>query len=107
MSNKVEISEIEVVDTYHLLTLGSSYVYDPKKISKCLTDIFAHFGLKIAKFDSAAYNTIQMRYNRIVKKIKSNQSATRRDRHFGFIPDKLFYSESDFPDLCTKETSTR
>ena len=106
MSNKVEISEIEVVNTYHLLSLGSSYVNDPKKIRKCLADIFKHFGLKLNN-DSASYNTIQSRYNRILKKIKSNQSATRRDRHFGFIPDKLFYSESDFPDLCTKETSTR
>ena len=107
MSNKVEISEIEVVDTYYLLNLSSSYVRDPKKIDKRLTDLFAHFDLKIAKSNSnlASYKTIQSRYTRIVQKIDSNKSC-KRDKHFGFIPEKLFFCESEMPDLCTKENST-
>ena len=105
MSNKVEISEIEVVDTYYLLKLSSRYPRDPKKLNKRLADLFANFGLKIAKFNSAPFKTIQSRYNRIVEKIGSNKSC-KKDRHFGFIPEKLFFSESEFPDLCTKENPT-
>ena len=107
MANIVEINEIELVDTYYSLELSSSYVSDPHRIRKSLADIFAWFGLKINSFNSASYNTIQSRYNRMVKKILSNKKA-RRDRHYDFIPDKLFFSESDFPELCTKkETATR
>ena len=106
MANKIEISEFELVDAYFFLELGSSYVHDPEKIRKCLIDIFAYFGLKIINFNLPSFNTIRGRYNRIVAKIKSNQSA-KRDRHYGFIPDKQFFSENDFPDLCTNETSTR
>ena len=102
----MEINEIELVDAYFQLSLGSSYVNDPHKIRKCLVDIFAFFGLKIENFNSPSFNTIRGRYNRIVTKIKANQSA-RRDKHFGFILDKLFFSENDLPELCTKENSTR
>ena len=107
MANKIEISEIEFVDTYYLLNLSSSYVRDPKKINLRLADIFANFGLKIAKSNSnlASYKTIQSRYTRIVERIDSNKSC-KRDKHFGFIPEKLFFSESEMPDLCTKENST-
>ena len=106
MANIVVINEIELVDTYYLLELSTSYVSDPKRIRKSLIDIFAHFGLKMNNFNSASYNTIQSRYNQLVEKITKNKKA-RRDIHSGFIPDKLFFSESDLPELCTKETSTR
>ena len=105
MANKIEISEIELVDTYYTLNISRRYVRDPKKIRKRLADIFANFGLKIAKFNTPSYNIIQSRYNRIVIQIDSNKSC-KRDRHFGFIPEKLFFSESELPDLCTIENST-
>ena len=113
MSNKVEISEYEFVTAYHILELNSKYTGDPERDANCLCDIFAYFGLTINELSTATYNkrsptykTIYMRYKRIVEKIKSNKSAYK-DKYFGFIPDKLFYSENDFPDFCSKETSKR
>ena len=105
MSDKIEISEIELVDAYYYLNLSTSYVRDKKRVRKSLVDIFAYFGLKISNFNSAPYNIIQSRYNKILKRIDSNKSC-KRDRHFGFIPEKLFFSESELPDLCTRENST-
>ena len=106
MSNKVDISEFEFVDAYHSLGLSKKYVRDSNKDVKRLTDVFAYFGLKIAQFKSDTYYIILRRYNRILLKIGSNKKASR-DIHYDFMPDKLFFSENDFPDFCTKETSTR
>ena len=54
---------------------------------------------------SNTYYTIQARFDRIVTKIASNKKASR-DKHYDFTPDKLFFSENEFPDFCTKDSPT-
>ena len=105
MSDQIEISELEVVNAYYFLELSTSYHKDPNRDKNCLCDLFANFGLKIQQFNSDAYNTIIRRYNRIVDKIRKNKKS-KKHKHYDFIPDKLFFRESDFPEFCAKQTST-
>ena len=102
-----DISEYQVVDFYFKHELGKQYQHDPSRISKGITDIFANFGLEIVQFDSPAYNTIKMRYNRIVDKIRA-QKINKKAANYGLNdPTKQFFSATNFPDLCQKVNNER
>ena len=104
-----EITEIQFVDTWYHLNLGSKYVYDSDKILKRLCDLFAFNGLKIKQnqFGSSNFDKIRLRYTHITEKITKNKKTPSRDKHFGFKSEKLFFSAKDMPNLCEKEVSKR
>ena len=100
-----KITEYQVVDDYFELNLVN-YKDDPKKIVKSVTDIFANHGLEIVQFDSLAFKNIKTRYNRILKIILDNNRHGKPKYH-SFNPEKLFFSASQFPDLCQNEAKER
>ena len=100
-----EITEYQVVDNYFELNLVE-YKNDSNKINKGLTDIFVHHGLTIQS-DSPSYNTIRLRYTRILNKILDN-NRRGKPKYYSFQgPEKVFFSTEQFPDLCKTEATER
>ena len=98
-----EITEYKVIDIWHDLEL----VY-PKKndksevINNFLGVVFADSGLKL-EFSSPKFKVVKQRCLRILDKIKDNK-AHHKPKYHGFPdPEKIFFSESEFPELCTKD----
>ena len=100
-----QISEYQVVDDYLTLDLVK-YKDDPKKIEKSLTEIFANHGLEIKQFNSAAFKTLKLRYDRVLKRIIDNNQHQKSKYNSFKGPEKLFFSEEKFPNLC-KDEATR
>ena len=108
MSESIEISDFQVVDSWHDLKLGSKNVNENNRVEKDLRDIFANFGHKIVQsISSNEFKTIQLRYNRITKKILENNKVKTRSRYHGFKSEKVFFSDIDFPQFCAKEVPKR
>ena len=101
----IEIKECQVVDDYINLGLSSTYKADPKKVEKCLKEIFQSHGLILIDTESNSYKTIRLRFTRILDKLRDNQKAKRHD-HYKFDSDKLFFRQTDFPNLCAGANET-
>ena len=109
MSNTKRITEYQVIDSWHDLALSKKYVRDKDKIVKCLKDIFASHDLEIVGFKSAAFNTIKSWFRYILENvIDKNRKNPSRSKYFGLKgPEKLFFSTSEFPELCEKDVTKR
>ena len=102
----VQIKEIDVVDSYYDLKIGARYSRDKDKIAKRVFDVFANFGLKIIQFDSLAFKAIKMRYSRVEDQIKLNQKNAKHNRHDNFDSEKIFFCDSEYPELCDNQSTT-
>ena len=107
MSEIIEITEKQFVDTWEELKLGGRYVRDKDRIVKHLCDIFANFGLKIIDFKSKEFNTIRRRYQHISKKILENKKVSSRSKYHGLKCENVFYSAAEFPDICENDSTKR
>ena len=101
-----QISEIELVDSYYTLNISELYARKPDRFDKGILLVFANFGLKIVGFGSEAYKTIKKRYKRVLDQIKDNKKNSKA-QHYNFDSEKLFFSASEFPNLCKKDSPKR
>ena len=99
----VQIKEIEVVDRYYDLEIDKRHARHHDRISLGLSDVFAYYGLEI-NFNTTAYPIIKKRYIRILDKIRDNKKATCAN-HYKFDSEKLFFCETEHPELCANETT--
>ena len=95
------ISIKNVIDDWYSLGLSKKYVHDSNRIVLSLELIFANHGLKIV---SGIPEKLKVRYNRIVDKIKNNKNNLKKPPYYGFTLEDIFYSATEFPGLCAKET---
>ena len=74
-----QITEIELVDSYHTLNISGLYARKPDRFDKGILLVFANFGLKIVGFGSEAYKTIKKRYKRVLDQIKDNKKNSKAE----------------------------
>ena len=69
-----------------------------------MKEILRSHGLILIDSESNSYKTIRLRFTRILDKLRENQKAKRHE-HYKFDSDKLFFRQTDFPNLCANETT--
>ena len=99
MSETISIKN--VIDDWYSLGLSKLYVHDSNRVLLSLQLIFANYGLKIV---SGIPEKLKVRYTRITDKIKNNKNNLKKPAYYGFTLEDIFYSATEFPGLCAKET---
>ena len=95
----------DVIDIWYKDNLGTKYRYDKGDISVLqMQFIFANKGLEIV---TSIPDKLRLRLNNIVKKIKTNQKASRPKFNSFSDIEQLFYSATEFPNLCKIEDTKR
>ena len=105
MSINRKITVHQVIDSWYELQLSNKYVYDSNRVQLCIEDIFANNSLKIV---TAIPDKLRLRYTRIVDKLNKNNKSSTKPKYHGFDdPEKLFFDENEFQNLCEKDGTTR
>ena len=106
MECDLKITEHDVINFWLKLDLSFTSKNKSVVIKDFLCQIFTDSGLKIS-FDSPDYKTIKRRCERIIDKIKENK-RNKQPKYYGFSdPEKIFFSESEFPNLCKRDVQKR
>ena len=107
MSKIRKITVHQVIDSWHELELAKQYIKDPNRVQLCIKDVFADNSLKIVS-GTVIPDKLRVRYTRIVEKLKQYKTVSTRSKYHGFDdPEKLFFDENEFQNLCEKDGTTR
>ena len=100
------ITEYKVIDLWHDSNLVFTNKNKPDVLKKFLCRIFADVGLELTEFSSLSYRNIRRRCERIIEKIKANKKHSK-SKYDGFDPEKIFFRQSEFPELFKKDVPNR
>ena len=105
--SEISITEHKVIELWYDL----EYVYTKRNKSEILDnflgDVFSDCGLKLTEFSSPAFKTIKRRCERIIDRIRDNKQHQKPQYHGFSDPEKTFFSEREFPQLCKKDVTKR
>ena len=101
------ITEYNVIDFWHILNLSFTNKNKAAVIESFLCQLFANSGLELTGFGSPAYRALKHKCVRIVDKTKANK-RNKQSKYYGFSdPEKIFFCESEFPELFKKDVPKR